>query len=170
MPSERLSSLLIPFRTPNAAHRLPEGYTLVQSPEGDLADGSELAAERLNRLLLSCAERPRSAERWALVFTRSTWHLGVNDRAGRLVGFVRATSDLALNANLWDLLSDPADPERDQVLTTLVRTALARLRRELSGCSISLSAPPEALEILSRAGFVVDPGGIRAMGLALRSD
>jgi hypothetical protein len=169
-PSERFSSLLIPFRSPAAGPRLPEGYSLVQYPDGDLADGSERSAERLNRLLVSCSEQPRSAERWALVFQRSAWHLGINDREGRLVGFVRVTSDLALNANLWDLLSDPADPERDLLLTALVRTALARLRRELTGCSISLSAPPEALEILSSAGFVVDPGGIRAMGLVLRSE
>ena len=42
-----------------------------------------------------------------------------------------------------------------------------RLRRELSGCSISISAPQESLPALLRAGFVVDPGGIRAMGLRL---
>jgi hypothetical protein len=53
------------------------------------------------------------------------------------------------------------------VITSLVRCALGRLRRELAGCSVSLSAPPEALEILTQAGFVVDPGGIRAMGLDL---
>jgi hypothetical protein len=88
--------------------------------------------------------------------------------SGQLVGFVRATSDQALNANLWDLLSDPADPTRSEVLATLVHAALARLRRELGGCSISLSAPPEALPALTRAGFVVDPGGIRAMGLGLQ--
>ena len=50
----------------------------------------------------------------------------------------------------------------------LVHTALNRLRRELPGCSISLSAPPEAVKALTQQGFVVDPGGIRAMGLALR--
>jgi hypothetical protein len=84
------------------------------------------------------------------------------------VGFLRTTSDQALNANLWDLLTDPSDPARDAVLTALVRTALGRLRRELGGCSISVSAPPEAIAALSSAGFLLDPGGIRAMGLALR--
>jgi len=48
-----------------------------------------------------------------------------------------------------------------------VQSGLGRLRRELGGCSISLSAPPEALTALTRMGFVVDPGGIRAMGLRL---
>ena len=168
-PPDRLASLLIPFRPSGSAQVLPQGYSLIQSPEGDLATEGETAAEGLNRLLLVCDERPRSPERWGQVLERSTWHLGVKDHQDRLVGFLRATSDLALNANLWDLLSDPADPGRDQVLTALVRCALGRLKRELAGCSVSLSAPPEALEILHRAGFVVDPGGIRAMGLSLRA-
>ena len=90
--------------------------------------------------------------------------------AGQLVGFVRATSDRALNANLWDLVADPADPGRAEVIDALVQAALSRLRREMRGCSISLSAPPEALKALTRVGFVVDPGGIRAMGLDLRAD
>jgi hypothetical protein len=101
------------------------------------------------------------------VLERSIWHLGVKRSDGELMGFVRATSDLALNANLWDLCWDPADPAGDEVLASLVYGALARLRRELSGCSISLSAPPTALRALERYGFVVDPGGIRAMGLKL---
>jgi hypothetical protein len=117
--------------------------------------------------LLCCGDQPRSADRWRRVLERSSWHLAVYDPRSRLVGFLRATSDQALNANLWDLLSDPADPEQEQVLTVLVRSALARLRRELGGCSISVAAPPEALTLLHRAGFVIDPGGIRAMGLAL---
>jgi hypothetical protein len=44
---------------------------------------------------------------------------------------------------------------------------MARLRRELPGCSISVAAPALALEALKQNGFVVDPGGIRAMGLRL---
>ena len=167
-PPDRLASLLIPFRPSGSAQVLPQGYRLIQSPEGDLATEGETAAEGLNRLLQACEERPRSPERWGQVLARSTWHLGVKDRQDRLVGFLRATSDLALNANLWDLLSDPADPARPEVLAVLVHAGLGRLRRELGGCSVSLSAPPEALATLNRVGFVVDPGGIRAMGRELR--
>jgi hypothetical protein len=86
------------------------------------------------------------------------------------VGFIRATTDQALNANLWDLLTDPAETMREEVLQALIHTALARLRREVGGCSISLAAPPEALTALRSAGFVIDPGGIRAMGLKLAED
>jgi len=152
---------LIPFRSQPPAPRLREGYRLV-------ADGLPSPAA-LNRLLLASGDRARDAERWQRVLERSIWHLAVESSEGELVGFVRATSDLALNANLWDLCSDPADPAQGEVLAVLVHGALGRLRRELAGCSISLSAPPEALAALERHGFAVDPGGIRAMGLRLET-
>jgi len=133
-----------------------------------VADGLPSPAA-LNRLLLASGDRARDAERWQRVLERSIWHLAVESSEGELVGFVRATSDLALNANLWDLCSDPADPAQGEILAVLVHGALGRLRRELAGCSISLSAPPEALAALERHGFAVDPGGIRAMGLRLET-
>lgn len=151
---------MLPFRSQPPQPRLREGYQLLWQPP--------LQVEELNRLLELCGERPRPSDRWQLVLERSTWHLGVRDDGEQLVGFLRATSDLALNANLWDLLSDPADPSRSDVLAVLVHAGLGRLRRELGGCSVSLSAPPEALSALSRVGFVLDPGGIRAMGRELR--
>ncbi|MCT0206741.1 N-acetyltransferase [Synechococcus sp. CS-1332] len=153
---------MIPFRSQPPTPRLREGYALLHQHDPEPSG--------LNRLLEACGDGPRSTERWQRVLARSAWHLVVLNPGGQLVGFVRATSDQALNANLWDLVADPADPCRDEVIGSLVQAALARLRRELSGCSISLSAPPEALEALTRAGFVVDPGGIRAMGLDLRPD
>lgn len=155
-----LDSLLLPFRSQASVPRLPLGW-LVASDPGPAATG-------LNRLLALAGEAPRSEERWRRALEHSLWHLAVIDAAGELRGFVRATSDLALNANLWDLLSDPEAPEQERVLETLVQSALQRLRRDLPGCSISLSAPPEALRALERQGFVLDPGGIRAMGLRLR--
>jgi len=176
-PPERFTSRLIPFLSASPPPRLPEGYTLHQGTQATLTDGPAIGhgdgaagvgPDVLNRLLLACGDHSRSPQRWQATLACSAWHLSVTDPRGRTVGFVRATSDQALNANLWDLLSDPADPARSEVITALVRTALGLLRRELGGCSISLSAPPEALEILSRVGFVVDPGGIRAMGLVLR--
>ena len=154
-----LDSLLLPFRSQPPPPRLRQGYGLVANHWPD--------ATALNRLLELADEPPRSGERWQLVLERSLWHLGVIDPGGQLVGFVRATSDRALNANLWDLVTAPADPARDTVIRALVVAALDRLRRELSGCSISISAPAEAIAVLQQAGFVIDPGGIRAMGLVL---
>jgi hypothetical protein len=121
----------------------------------------------LNILLEQTGERARSDDLWRRVLERSLWHLHIVNRDDHPVGFVRATSDLALNANLWDLWADERDPAQPELLLALVQGALAKLRRELPGCSISLAAPPQALEALKLQGFVVDPGGIRAMGLDL---
>jgi hypothetical protein len=101
------------------------------------------------------------------VLEHSLWHVRIETDAGNLVGFVRATSDRALNANLWDLWADPDEPAHDELMQALLQASLGRMRRELPGCSISLSAPPSAQLALERLGFVVDPNGIRAMGLDL---
>jgi hypothetical protein len=152
---------LIPFRNQPAVPRLPDGYVLESEPSPQPGE--------LNLLLMACGEPQRSEAKLAQVLLRSTWQLSVRNTAGELVGFVRATSDQALNANLWDLAAAPGDEQQQQaVLTVLVHAALSRLRRELSGCSISVAAPPEALPALRRYGFLVDPGGIRAMGLCLK--
>ncbi|MEY3736125.1 MAG: hypothetical protein RLZZ624_1184 [Cyanobacteriota bacterium] len=149
-------SLLIPFRHQNQTPALPSGYGLH-------ADRAPTAME-LHRLLAASGEPLRSEERWQRALARSTWQLSLWRDDDTLVGFVRATSDQALNANLWDLAADRQDPHHELLLQVLVHTALNRLRRDLSGCSISLAAPPEALAVLRRCGFVIDPGGIRAMG------
>ncbi|UPM51358.1 MULTISPECIES: N-acetyltransferase [unclassified Synechococcus] len=154
-----LDSLLIPFRSQPQPPVLPEGYILdgQQTPSGG----------ELNRLLVQCGDPQRLDERLEQALARSNWQFSVRNPSGVLVGFVRATSDLALNANLWDLSADPVDPAQAQVLLVIVHAAMARLRRELPGCSISVAAPSVALDALKRNGFVVDPGGIRAMGLRL---
>jgi hypothetical protein len=99
---------LIPFRSQPSTPRLREGYALLHQHDPEPAG--------LNRLLEACGDSPRSTDRWERVLARSAWHLVVLDPGGLLVGFVRATSDLALNANLWDLVADPADPFRDEVI------------------------------------------------------
>ena len=151
---------MIPFRLQPPTPRLREGYRLLDNPE--------LQPEALNQLLRQVGYPPRSPERWQRVLAHSSWHFAViNESEALLVGFVRVTSDMALNANLWDLVADANDPAASEVYVALVGAALGRLRRELSGCSISLAAPPAALEALSQHGFVIDPGGIRAMGMPL---
>jgi len=152
-------SLLIPFRLPSPAPELAQGYHLIENGALDAAE--------LNRLQALVSEPPRSAECWQQVLERSSWHFAVVREPDVLVGFVRITSDMALNANLWDLCADPHDPLCPQIYSALVASSLNKLRRELSGCSISLAAPPAALQALEKNGFVIDPGGIRAMGLDL---
>ncbi|MEX0588004.1 MAG: N-acetyltransferase [Cyanobium sp.] len=151
---------MLPFRSQPLAPRPREGYRLLP--------GGLPSPEALNRLLLANGDQPRSNDRWQRVLERSFWNLGVESPGGELVGFVRVTSDLALNANLWDLYADPGDPHQGEILALLVHGALGHLRRVLGGCSISLSAPPEAINALERYGFAMDPGGIRAMGLRLQ--
>ena len=124
-------------------------------------------SKQLNTLLMSCGESTHPEERWELALQRSLWQISILDEAnGELIGFVRATSDLALNANLWNLAAKPG-PNQGALFAVLVHRALQILRRDLPGCSLSISAPAAALEALKQQGFLIDPNGIRAMGLSL---
>ena len=124
-------------------------------------------SKQLNTLLMSCGESTHPEERWELALQRSLWQISILDEAnGELIGFVRATSDLALNANLWNLAAKPG-PNQAALFAVLVHRALQILRRDLPGCSLSISAPAEALQALKEQGFLIDPNGIRAMGLRL---
>ena len=150
----------LPFRQQAAAPRLPAHYRLQTAPDP--------SGESINALLISCGEPAHPVERWSLALTRSLWQLSIIDeRDQALAGFIRATSDLALNANLWNLAARPGD-DQSALLNVLLYHSLTRLKKELPGCSISISAPATALEGLKKQGFILDPGGIRAMGLRLR--
>ena len=83
------------------------------------------------------------------------------------MGFVRATSDNGLNANLWNLVAEPGNYQ-SIFLAVLVNRVMAILRRDLPGCSISVSSPRIAIDALKANGFLLDPNGIRAMGIRLR--
>jgi hypothetical protein len=148
------------FRSQSSYPRLAEGYQLAwETLPVDVDD--------VQALLQRCGAPDRPIARLALALERSSWSVRVRDPDQRLVGFLRITSDGALNANLWDLVVDPDDPSRQTVLSVLIHSAVSRLRRELTGCSISLAAPPGTLDVLEGQGFLVDPNGIRAMGLDL---
>ena len=122
----------------------------------------------INALIEACGDQPHPVDRWPLALQRSIWHLSILDsETESLAGFVRATSDQALNANLWNMAAAPG-PDQARLLSVLVHGALACLRRDLPGCSISIAAPVQALDALKTQGFILDPGGIRAMGLRLR--
>ena len=151
---------LLPFRQQAAAPRLPERYSMSME---FVPDGASI-----NALLQDCGDQPHPVDRWPLALQRSIWHLSILDNENkRLVGFVRATSDQALNANLWNLAA-ASGPDQPKLLSVLVHRSLACLRKDLPGCSISIAAPAQALDALKSRGFILDPGGIRAMGLRLR--
>ncbi len=86
---------------------------------------------------------------------------------GQLTGFVRATTDHGLNANLWNLVAEPGKNQK-QLLSFLINRILLILKKELPGCSISVSSPASSLEPLQSQGFLLDPNGIRAMAFKLR--
>ncbi|WP_320666845.1 N-acetyltransferase [Prochlorococcus sp. MIT 1307] len=139
---------------------LPSGFVLdidyVPSPDA------------LNRLLARCNEETHPSRRLALALEKSDFHLSIlEESSGKLSGFVRATSDKGLNANLWNLVAEPSFAQ-GQLLAVLVHRSLGILRKKMPGCSVSVSAPVIALEALKENGFLIDPGGIRAMGFKLR--
>ena len=124
--------------------------------------------EALNKLLAQCNEETHPSKRLSLALEKSAFHLSILDESsGKLSGFVRATSDKGLNANLWNLVAEPSRHQRE-LLAVLVHRSLGILRRKMPGCSVSVSAPSMSIEALQENGFLIDPGGIRAMGLKLR--
>ncbi len=126
------------------------------------------SSDELNRLLARCNEETHPRRKLLLALQQSSFHLSIfKQSTGRLVGFVRATSDQGLNANLWNLVAEPSN-DREQIVIFLVYQSLSIIKREMPGCSVSVSAPVMAIEALEGQGFLVDPNGIRAMGLRLR--
>nr|YP_002049248.1 hypothetical protein PCC_0610 [Paulinella chromatophora]ACB43038.1 hypothetical protein PCC_0610 [Paulinella chromatophora] len=151
---------LFSFPNQSPSSRLPRGYTISSAPPPE--------ATELNSLLVECGEDSHSHALLHKALINSLWHISVRDESNKLVGFVRATSDKALNTNLWDLVSLPHSDHSELVLETIIEQALHRLKKELPTCSISLAALPEALVVLKRLGFVIDPDGIRAMSIILQ--
>ena len=146
---------MLPFLQSSSTPSLPEGFRLetVELP----------SPAQLNNLLQACDESSHPEDRLMLALQRSTWHLSIIAVAsGELCGFVRATTDQALNANLWNLCARPGE-HQGILLAVLVHRSLHMLRRDLPGCSLSISAPSSAVVALEKQGFVIDPNGIRAM-------
>ncbi len=140
--------------------KLPSGFFL------DLKEPP--SPEALNRLLSRCFGESHHPRRLDLALKQSYCNASIKDaKTGRLVGFVRITSDKGLNANLWDLAVEPGDYQK-QLIAVLVNKSLGIIRKELPGCSVSLAAPSIAFEALQAQGFLLDPNGIRAMSYQLR--
>ena len=151
---------MLPFLQQAKVPQLPEGCRIETEQRPTPA--------ALNDLLQSCGESTHPEEQWLKALDRRRWQISLIDTGtDELIGFVRATSDLALNANLWNLAARPG-PDQGQLLAVLVHRALHILRRDLPGCSLSVSAPEIAINSLKEQGFVIDPSGIRAMGLRLK--
>ena len=138
-------------------------------PSGFIFERNQIPSPlEVNKLLASCKEPTYSPRRLLLAMEKSFCNLSIfEEKTGKLFGFVRATSDKGLNANLWNLAAQPGKNQQ-RFLEILVNRSLAILRREMPGCSISIAAPESSIQILQSQGFLLDPAGIRAMGYKLR--
>ncbi len=137
-------------------------------PEGLYVNSSEIPAARLiNSLLISCGSDFFSNDRLNLAIKNSNFFFSICHESKRQVfGFVRVTSDKGLNANLWNLCAQPGKNQKLFYLL-LLQLTLEKINREMPGCSISVQAPPSAFESLEESGFILDPNGIRVMGIKL---
>ena len=137
-------------------------------PEGFFVDSSQIpSANSVNKLLIKCGSDFFSNLKLNLAITKSNFFFAIyNQNKKQIFGFVRVTSDKGLNANLWNLC---AQPGKNQTLfySILIQHTLEKINREMPGCSISVQAPSSALQSLEDCGFILDPNGIRVMGLNL---
>ena len=150
---------MLGLNSSNISSKIPEGFELLRS--------NSLSPRRLNRLLSRCnldTHQPRILE---LALEKSDFYLTlVHKKSDDLVGFVRVTSDKGLNANLWDLVAEPGN-KQEIYITAIVFKAIEIIRREMSGCSISVAAPSISIKALEANGFLLDPNGIKTMGFKL---
>ena len=138
---------------------IPEGFILLRS--------EMVSIRKINRLLSKCNQDTHQPKKLELALKSSDFYLTLLEKiSDNLVGFVRVTSDKGLNANLWDLVAEPGD-QQEKYMSIIVFKAIEIIRRELPGCSISVSAPLISLQALKANGFLLDPNGIQTMGFRL---
>ncbi len=151
---------LIIFSSQSSTQPLPSEFVFER--------GTCPTPEAVNKLLSLCKEATYPSRKLELALKKSDAYFSIFEKKTRfLVGFVRVTSDRGLNANLWNLVAIPGDFQ-EQLLVFLVDQALTILRREMPGCSVSVAASAMTLKALKKNGFLIDPGGIRAMGYSFR--
>ena len=139
--------------------QIPEDYILLRS--------EVISVRKINRLLSRCNQDTHQPRKLELALKSSDFYLTLLQKSSdNLVGFVRVTSDKGLNANLWDLVAEPG-VQQEKYITIIVFKAIEIIRRELPGCSISVAAPLISLQALKANGFLLDPNGIKTMGLRL---
>ena len=143
----------------NKCPQIPEGVALLRN--------EIVAVRKINRLLSRCNQDTHQPRKLELALKNSDFYLTLIQKTSEnLVGFVRVTSDKGLNANLWDLVAEPGD-HQEKFISIIIFKAIEIIRRELPGCSISVAAPLISLEALKANGFLLDPNGIKTMGMRL---
>ena len=137
-------------------------------PDGFLINSSEIPSARLiNNLLVSSGSDFFSNQKLYQAIKNSNFFFAIiNESKRQVFGFVRVTSDKGLNANLWNLCAQPGKNQK-LFYSILLKLTLEKINREMPGCSISVQAPQSAFDSLKEIGFILDPNGIRVMGLKL---
>ena len=137
-------------------------------PDGFFINSTEIPPARsINNLLINSGSDFFSNEKLYQAIKNSNFFFSICNKSKRQVfGFVRVTSDKGLNANLWNLCAQPGNNQK-LFYSILLRLTLEKINREMPGCSISVQAPKSSFESLEEIGFVLDPNGIRVMGLRL---
>ena len=150
---------MLGLNSANKCPQIPEGFILLRS--------EVVPVRKINRLLSRCNQDTHQPKKLELALKSSEFYLTLLQKTSDdLVGFVRVTSDKGLNANLWDLVAEPGD-QQEKYIAIVVFNAIEIIRRELPGCSISVSAPLISLKALKANGFLLDPNGIKTMGFRL---
>ena len=150
---------MLGLNSANKCPQIPEGFVLLRS--------ELISVRKINRLLSRCNQDTHQPKRFELALKNSDFYLSLIQKTSEnLVAFVRVTSDKGLNANLWDLVAEPGD-QQEKYISILVFKAIEIIKRELSGCSISVAAPSISLKALKANGFLLDPNGIKTMGFRL---
>ena len=131
-------------------------------------NSTEIPSARLiNNLLISSGNDFFPNEKLFQAIKNSNFFFAIcNESKKKIFGFVRVTSDKGLNANLWNLCAQPGKNQK-LFYSILLRLTLEKINREMPGCSISVQAPESSFESLEEIGFVLDPNGIRVMGLRI---
>ena len=150
---------MLGLNSANKCPQIPEGFVLLRS--------EIVSVRQINRLLSKCNQDTHQPKKLELALKNSDFYLTLFQKnSDKVVGFVRVTSDKGLNANLWDLVAEPGD-QQEKYISIIVFNTIEIIRRELPGCSISVAAPSIALKSLEDNGFLLDPNGIKTMGVRL---
>ena len=150
---------MLGLNSTNKSPQIPEGFVLLRN--------ETISVRKINRLLSRCNQDTHQLRKLELALKSSDFYLTLLQKTSdNLVGFVRVTSDKGLNANLWDLVAEPGD-QQEKYISILIFKAIEIIRRELPGCSISVAAPLISLKALQANGFLLDPNGIKTMGVRL---
>ena len=137
-------------------------------PEGYFINSSKIPlAKEVNKLLANCGCETFPIKSLSEAIQNSNFFFTIqNELNNKLYAFLRVTSDMGLNANLWNLCAIPGNNQQLYYLI-LLQVTLEKINREMPGCSISVQAPVSSFKSLEESGFIIDPNGIRVMGYKL---